>query len=107
MEAKDTVMMERGAEYDANCGQVICCDILPKYISPDPEAKCYIEISTIIEEFVESEREVQAEISFPLGEKEGMRKVVEWVDGISKAGQPSRFIPSLEWQAQLKKWGLS
>ena len=38
--------------------------------------------------------------------KAGIREVVEWIDGISKAGQPSKFIPSSEWQDQLKTWGV-
>ena len=45
----------------------------------------------------------QAEISF----KAGIREVVEWLEQISKAGQPSRFIPSSEWQAKLKEWGIA
>ena len=73
MEAKDTVMKERGADYDANCGQSICCDILPKYIN-DIEGKCYTEISIALEEFVESERKTQAEISFKAGQEEERRK---------------------------------
>jgi len=94
MEAKDTVMKERGVDYDANCGQMIACDILPKYIdaTKDIEA-CYIEISVAIDEFVESERKAQAEISFKMGYNQGVedftecakyiekgrREVVEWV----------------------------
>lgn len=53
-----------------------------------------------IEGKVECERETQAEISF----KAGIREVVEWIERISKAGQPSKFIPSSEWQAKLREW---
>ena len=44
--------------------------------------------------------QAQAEISFEVG----MRIVVEFVEKISQAGHPSKFIPSSDWQAQLKVW---
>ena len=37
------------------------------------------------------------------GAKAQLRKVVEWIEGVSKAGQPSKLIPSSEWQALLKE----
>ena len=88
MEAKDTVMKERGADYDANCGQSICCDILPKYIN-DIEGKCYTEISIALEEFVESERKIQAEISFKLGYNQALEEH-EWDDNYYKGKQAGR-----------------
>jgi len=106
MGAKDTVMMERGVEYDANCGQTICCDILPKYMS-DPESKCYMEISTVIEEFVESEREVQSDISFKAGVYAGRKEVIEWVK-INYNYYYGDILPitDIGWQEKLKEWGI-
>jgi len=100
MEAKDTVMTERGSDYDADCGQIIACDILPKYIA-DVEA-CYLKISTVVEEFVEAERKAQAEISF----KAGIGEVVEWYENeIGKLPTyPESFL--LSRRAKLKEWGI-
>jgi len=58
-----------GADYDANCGQLICCDILPQYLKSNIE-DCYIEISKVIEEFVDSQVQAQweADIKFYGGE---------------------------------------
>ena len=39
-------------EYDAECGQEICCDILPKYIGGSKRFDCYREISKVVIEFV-------------------------------------------------------
>ena len=102
MEAKDTVLKERGSDYDANCGQMIACDILPKYIK-DSVVSCYTELSEIIEGFVESERREQAEITWPVAEKEGMRKVVEW---IKETGTYWIYKDSERLQAKLEEWGI-
>ena len=36
----------------------------------------------------------------------GRKEVMDWIEGVSKAGHPSKFIPSFEWQAKLKEWGI-
>ncbi len=131
MEAKDTVMKERGVDYDANCGQMIACDILPKYvIGSNQRESCYLEISKVIEEFVESERKAQAEIYFKAGYRQGqldsytidfaegkrtgIREVAEWVEedryevnqkNIPELGIiPVSLIHLERWQTKLKEW---
>jgi len=44
----------------------------------------------------------QAEISFPAGEKVGRREVVEWIHNHGGSLDGNR----VEWQAQLKVWGI-
>ena len=55
------LLTERGSEYDANCGQMICCDILPEYVSKDKIEECYLQISSCVEEFAQEERNAQLE----------------------------------------------
>ena len=55
--------------------------------------------------------EQQAEISFNAGEKQGMVKVVDWIENKRHLLRPpSNFakmgIDYNEWQAQLKEWGI-
>ena len=110
MEAKDTVMPERGSEYDDECGQEIACDILPKYISGELLETCYLEVSRAIERFVELERQAQADISFQAGRND----VVEWIihnsvdlnQYWSSLLYPSFRIDTAEWRAQVKSWGI-
>ena len=43
-----------GEDYDANCGQEIACDILPKYIdSQELLSLCYQELCNTIVDFAE------------------------------------------------------
>ncbi len=82
MKAKDTVMKERGVDYDANCGMMIACDILPRYIMGEALESCYTELHKIIEGFVESERGAQAEISFKAGyeaHKKELEKTIKFM----------------------------
>ena len=51
--------------------------------------------------------EDQAEISFNAGEKQGIRKVVEWVEGNTEHINPSGMrLDRQDWQAKLKEWGI-
>ena len=57
---KLTVVENEGDIYDANCGQTIACDILPKYMTnPNQQEPCYLEISKMVCEFVDEMVEVQ------------------------------------------------
>ena len=68
---------------------------------------------------------MQAEISFPLGEQEGIRKVVEWVNercleemetehyyDVGGADKGKRVVGRMiapnysDWKTKLKEWGL-
>lgn len=123
MEAKDTVMMEWGADYDANCGQEICCSILPQYVDSALVEECYLKIQELIYEFVKLELEVQAKISFKAGMEEGKkykqpvfdfarkqyeagrREVVEWIEKELILCDPDADDRE-KWQAKLKEWGI-
>ena len=127
MKASETAMKERGPEYDANCGQEICCAILPKYVAGEALESCYIEISKVIEDFVNEERKAQAEISFKEGEKlslekqglaylegkqSGIKEVVEWIKRTyicpltKTAGLIQVRNLEVDLEAKLKDWGL-
>lgn len=82
MEAKDTVIK-------LNCGGILS-DIEVEYYNRGAAA--------------------QAEITWDIAEKEGMRRVVEWVEKHShcgSAGGASSCVATWEWRAQLKDWGLA
>ena len=85
MEAKDTVLSEEAiSRWGAD-------DIsLPKAGQP-----IRLNISPILEK--------QAEISFPLGEKQGIQKVVEWIDyNIIIADDKDRQA----WRDRVRKWNI-
>ena len=48
---KDGLSIDEGHIYDADCGQAICCDILPQYLSGESLVHCYQELSVIIQQF--------------------------------------------------------
>ncbi len=104
MIAKDTVMLERGPEYDANCGQEIYCHILPKYVAKEDHESCYTEVQKVIREFVESERKAQAETTWPIAERAGVTLGVKSVIDYLKneiATQDSRTAGKPELKAHL------
>ena len=48
--------------------------------------------------------EAQAEISFPLGEVQGRKEVVEWIQYHGSISQFINMHHDEEWEAKLKEW---
>ena len=47
------------ADFDSDCGQTIACDILPKYLSGKNLENCYLEVSRIVMESIETRATAQ------------------------------------------------
>lgn len=107
MKAEDTVMLERGVDYDTSCGQEMVCDILPKYVNGEQIDECYYEISNLIDKFVCSERKQQAEISFKVGIKEVVGKIKKTRLVSPNPESITQFEPFyIVAVSQLKEWGI-
>ena len=68
------VLSDEGDIYDADCGQEICCNTLPKYLNGQNLEDCYLEISKIVQGFVDERIKAQL--------KDAIRQFKEMLDGI-------------------------
>ncbi len=72
---KPEVLSDEGDIFDADCGQAISCDILPRYINKQKLEACYTEISSGIITFVEERLEAQRDDACRKRDKQW----IEWI----------------------------
>ena len=97
VETKDTVMN------NMQIGDLLDLEKEFTYPCSDASSKITLDCHKLVK--------VQAEISFPLGEKQGRQEVVEWIEEhncnlalVSLAHEGCGFS-GIEWRAQKEKWG--